>query len=235
MNALLRPAIHFTVRTLLICLFATQLTLISRAQTNATPDDPAKIKSLNDELEQAIQKVREIVNQPVTRHARQPGMRIANSQAGWFHEGATKPAFPVVDVRTTQEFPYDKYPYVTSDLNPGVVFVGSELEFNSNTKYFYTDRTVPKKKLSEAEMLEINRLYRIIGRCEHDLHQLKMQPLQATEPEESQESSPVEPHEDDPRQAKPILPGYPRISRLTGGIAIGAVLVLYIGYRIFRR
>ena len=31
------------------------------------------------------------------------------------------------------------------------------------TKYFYTDRSVPKKKLTEEEMLEINRLYRIIG------------------------------------------------------------------------
>ena len=58
MNALLRPAIHFTVRTLLICLFATQLTLISRAQTNATPDDPAKIKSLNDELEGILRRFR---------------------------------------------------------------------------------------------------------------------------------------------------------------------------------
>jgi hypothetical protein len=37
------------------------------------------------------------------------------------------------------------------------------------TKYFYTDRSVPKKRLTEAEMLEINRLYRIIG---HDEEQL---------------------------------------------------------------
>jgi len=58
---------------------------------------------------------------------------------------------------------------VTSDVNPGVVFVGPELEFNSMTKYFYVDRSLPKKKLTEAEMLEINRLYRIIGTCEEKL------------------------------------------------------------------
>ena len=49
------------------------------------------------------------------------------------------------------------------------MFVASELEFNSMTKYFYVDRTAPKKRLSDAEMLEINRLYRIIGRDEQSL------------------------------------------------------------------
>jgi hypothetical protein len=37
------------------------------------------------------------------------------------------------------------------------------------TKFFYVDRSVPKKKLTEDEMLEINRLYRIIGQCEIQL------------------------------------------------------------------
>jgi hypothetical protein len=40
------------------------------------------------------------------------------------------------------------------------------------TKYFITDRSVPKKKLTEAEMLEINRLYRIIGHCNQQLDEL---------------------------------------------------------------
>ena len=44
-----------------------------------------------------------------------------------------------------------------------MVFRGPELEFNAMTKYFYTDRSVPKKKLSEAQMVEMNRLYRIIA------------------------------------------------------------------------
>jgi hypothetical protein len=37
------------------------------------------------------------------------------------------------------------------------------------TKFFYTDRSVPKKKLTEAEMVEINRLYRIIGKNQTEL------------------------------------------------------------------
>ena len=91
----------------------------------------------------------------------------------WFHPGAAKPDFNNVDIRTTQETPYDRYQYVSTELNPGLAWVGSELEFNSMTKFFYTDRSVPKKKLTEQEMLEINRLYRIIGRCEQQLTQLR--------------------------------------------------------------
>ena len=37
------------------------------------------------------------------------------------------------------------------------------------TKIFYQDRSLPKKRLTEEEMLEINRLYRIIGRCTDQL------------------------------------------------------------------
>ena len=37
------------------------------------------------------------------------------------------------------------------------------------TKYFYEDRSLPKKKLTGEEMLEINRLYRVIGRCKEQL------------------------------------------------------------------
>jgi hypothetical protein len=90
-------------------------------------------------------------------------MAVATYSPGWFHPGALTPDFNTVDVRATQELNYAKDEYVTSDLNPDVVYLGSELEFNSMTKYFYTDRSVPKKKLTEEEMLEINRLYRIIG------------------------------------------------------------------------
>ncbi len=47
--------------------------------------------------------------------------------------------------------------------------MASELEINAMTKFFYTDRSLPKKQLSEPEMLEINRLYRTIGRDEQAL------------------------------------------------------------------
>jgi hypothetical protein len=78
-----------------------------------------------------------------------------------------------VDVRKTQGLDYAGSPYVTSDLNHGVVFIGSELEFNPMTKFFYTDRSLPKKKLTETEMVEINRQYRIIGHCNTELAELQ--------------------------------------------------------------
>ena len=136
---------------------------------------PAHADSPQAELAAATQQVEKIINQPVTAHVRTADMEVGTFP-GWFHPGATKPAFDTVDVRTTREASYDKFPYVCSDTNPRLVFVGRELEFNSMTKHFYKDRTAPKKKLTEAEMLEVNRLYRIIGRCERQLAQSDSNP-----------------------------------------------------------
>src|SRR4051794_40689562 len=128
------------------------------------------------EMEAAIRQVERIVNQPVTAYGRTPGMEVGKFQGGWFHPGALKPDFSNVDVRKTQEMAaYDKYEWATSDLNPGVIWPSKQLEFNSMTKYFYTNRNVPKKRLTQAEMEEINRLYRIVGRCEHELMHVKNQ------------------------------------------------------------
>ena len=102
-------------------------------------------------------------------------MRVTVFSPGWFHEGAITPDFATVDIRATQEFPYLASTYVTSDLNPGEVFIGSQLEFNSMTKYFYVDRTLPKKRLDKSEMQEINQLYRTIAQCTQRLEQLKAQ------------------------------------------------------------
>jgi hypothetical protein len=122
-------------------------------------------------MDAATEQVKAIVNQPVTPVALTRDMENIGSGADWFHPGAIKPDFDTVDVRKTQETSnYDKYNYVTSGLNPGVAFPAREIAFNSMTKYFYVDRSVPKKKLTEAEMLEINRLYRIIGQCERKLN-----------------------------------------------------------------
>jgi hypothetical protein len=41
--------------------------------------------------------------------------------------------------------------------------------YSSALKYFYADYALPKKKLSDGEMLEINPLYRVIGRCQQQL------------------------------------------------------------------
>jgi hypothetical protein len=120
------------------------------------------VEKLNAETARAEQRVIEIVNQPIT-HLPRSGP-VAVFSPGWFHPGAKKPDFNNVDIRATQEFPYDGH--VTSDVNPSEMFVGSQLEFNQMTKYFYTDRTLPKKRLSDTEMAEINGLYRVIGQDE---------------------------------------------------------------------
>lgn len=135
------------------------------ANANVT-NQPANAADVKVELADAIAKVKGIVNQPVRRLPEPAGETVSTYSPGWFHEGAIRPDFNHVDVTKTQEFPYAGQKYVTSNLNPGVVFLGAELEFNSMTKYFYTDRSLPKKKLTAAEMQEINRLYRIIGEDE---------------------------------------------------------------------
>jgi len=142
-----------------------------------TPTQPlspqAQIIALKRQMNDAVTRVQDIVNQQVAPVQRTPGMPVELFGPPWFHPGAAKPDFNTVDIRTTQETPYDRYQYVSTQLNPGLAWAGSELEFNSNTKMFYTDRSVPKKKLTEEEMLEVNRLYRIIGRCEQQLIQLQ--------------------------------------------------------------
>ncbi len=132
-----------------------------------------QIATVKAQKDAAVASVQQIVNQPVTHLKQTPDMSVSVYSPGWFHDGAGTPDFDNVDVRKTQELTYQAQPYVTSDLNPGEVFVGSELEFNSMTKYFYTDRSVPKKKLTEAEMLQINDLYRVIGRCNKQLDALQ--------------------------------------------------------------
>ena len=119
----------------------------------------------------------------------------------------------------------DQAGYVTSDLNPGVVFIGSQLEFNSMTKYFYVDRTLPKRKLSEAEMLEINRLYRVIGRCEQQLAAL-LKPSAGRKTDGDEDSSP------DSETGATVVRGRIPPSRLIyGGLGILGVLTLYGVYR----
>ncbi|QKD13942.1 hypothetical protein [Mesorhizobium sp. NZP2077] len=117
------------------------------------------IGKANAEAARTEQKVVEIINQPITHLPRSGSFTVFSP--GWFHPGATKPDFHNVDIRTTQELTYEGY--VTSDLNPTEMFIGRELEFNAMTKYFYTDRTLPKKRLSDTEMVEVNGLYRVIG------------------------------------------------------------------------
>jgi hypothetical protein len=146
------------------------LFMVARAGATSTEDEIAALKAQKND---AVFKVEDIVNQPITHVKLTPDMSVSHYDDGWFHPGATMPDFDHVDVRKTQSFPYEGEQYVTSPANPGEVFLGSELEFNSMTKFFYTDRLLPKKKLTEDEMLQINQLYRIIGQCNDRLYDLE--------------------------------------------------------------
>jgi hypothetical protein len=153
------------------------ISLIADApRPDSAPSGPPTLQtlaSIKQERDQAIRRVQEIVNQPVSPVQRTDQMGVSVCDPDWFHPGAIKPDFNRVDVRATRKCDYDKCEYVCSKAHPEAVYLGRELEFNPMTKYFYTDRSVPKKKLTESEMVEINRLYRIIGRCEHQLEQLQ--------------------------------------------------------------
>jgi hypothetical protein len=224
-----------SLASLLYLLWAVCISGTVRAQTStnsaASTNTPSQIAALTAEMNQAMTRVRQIVNQPVTRYARQPGMSVRIYSSGWFHEGATRPNFNTVDVRTTQELVYNKGGYVTSDLNPGVVFIGSQLEFNSMTKFFYTDRTLPKKRLTEPEMLEINRLYRVIGRCEHELDALQ-NPVKADAAAESENGSTNELAETGWTFS---VSRVPRSRLMLAGGGIVAILFLYVVYKKWAR
>ncbi|MEO6004326.1 MAG: hypothetical protein ABIZ04_19455 [Opitutus sp.] len=148
-------------------------------ETQKAPADPLpateSLSTLENQRQSAINRVKSIVNRPVKPLKRTDRMKVFMFSPGWFHDGANVPDFLNVDVRKTQEFSYDNAEYVCSDLDPEIVFVGRELEFNPMIKYFYVDRTVPKRKLSESEMVEINRLYRVIGKCTAQLKRLEAQ------------------------------------------------------------
>ena len=134
------------------------------------PLTPAqRLAAAESTLRDAVARVQNIVNQPVPMAMRTPQMRVWDYDT-WFHPGSLKPDFNTIDVRRTQESPYDGQDYVSLKSRPNLVWRGVDLEFNSMLKFFYTDRSVPKKRLTGEEMVEINRLYRIIGTCEKELN-----------------------------------------------------------------
>jgi hypothetical protein len=107
------------------------------------------------------------------RHLKRTPDMIVKNFTDWGGHDVFKPDFDTIDVRTTRQEMFDGYEYVTCDLNPGEAFIGHELEFNEMTKYFYNNFATPKKKLTDAEMVEINQLCRVIGRCEKQLDELE--------------------------------------------------------------
>jgi hypothetical protein len=129
----------------------------------------AQIYTLKGQLNDAVAKVRTIINQPVPFVEATPQMGLGY---GFFHEGAQRPDFNTVDVRQSQQDVYDSYTLISWEGNRDKAWVGTDIEFNPMTKMFYEDRSLPKKKLTSDEMIEIDRLYRIIGQCEQQLAQL---------------------------------------------------------------
>jgi hypothetical protein len=140
------------------------------AGTAAAPAE-RNAADIQADTDAAMSKVRDIVNQPVDPANPPPGARIGRFPY-WFGGDFAKPDFKTADVRATQQFPYAIFDDVSSDLDRSRVFPADQLESNSLTMYFYTDLSVPKKKLTAEEMQEINRLYRIIGTNEDDLSTL---------------------------------------------------------------
>lgn len=153
----------------------TESSPVAMAVAPLHPDLPVADQVAADTLEmnRAVDRVKEIVNRPAPFVAPQDGMKITWWDGSWFHPGADTPDYLTVDISKTRENPYQGYDYVGTNLHPDMVFAGRDLEFNSKTKLYYADRSLPKRKLTRAEMAEINRLYRVIGRCRADLARLQ--------------------------------------------------------------
>jgi hypothetical protein len=128
-----------------------------------SPD--ARLKKLVARRKAAMDRVYAIVNQPVDSVPLTPDLNAANFPF-WFHAGALMPDFDHADLRKERDVSnYAKWEWISSGSCPGLAFRGSDVEFNPQTKYFYRDRSLPKKLLTDAELEEITRLYRIIGKC----------------------------------------------------------------------
>ena len=146
------------------------------AEKKAAPEagDPAKpthleIASIRLKRARTEDRIRALVNQPPPNLPRTVRMRVQTTAEAWYPETTTAPDYANVDVRVTQQKDYDGKGYLANAANSGVVYFGDELEFNPVLNYYYVDRTLPKKKLTSAEMEQINALFREIAECDQQL------------------------------------------------------------------
>ena len=204
------------------------------ADTNSIPD---QVAALQLQLTNAWHQVEGIVCKPPPAYSREPGYHISvYGPGGWFHPGANTPDFNRVDVRQSQEFPYAGHEWVSSDASPTIMFHGSDLEFNAMTKLFYTNRSLPKRKLTEAEMLQINSLYRTIGHCQTEIAQLQPPPEAAANTDSGTDDTDGGTNGAAPPQAIAAIESIPQQTRiLYGSITIGTLLVLVIAFRLLRK
>ena len=123
--------------------------LVRQHQTNAVR---AEMAAVTEEIEEIVNQSPPVVTQPPR------GASVYHSE---FDPGATKPDFNSADLLSTRQTLHGDYLYMNSA--PGVYYRSAECEFNPQTKYFITNRDVPKKKLTDAEYGELTRLYRVLG------------------------------------------------------------------------
>jgi hypothetical protein len=232
MNAIVRGLSARLCISLLV-IFAAVDHVSAQPSTDQTNSTPEQIAALQQQLTNAWHQVETIVNQPVPAFRREPGYDVSIYSPGWFHPGAIIPAFNTVDVRKSQELPYTS-PWVSSDLTPNVMFQGRDLEFNSMTKLFYTNRSLPKKKLNEAEMEQINSLYRTIGHSQSEIQRLQNPPGSETAAPDTDAQSDT--NDIVPGQSFEVVRRIPQQTRiLYGGIGIGTLIVVVVALRLIKR
>ena len=209
----------------------------STDQTPATTNSTDQIAALQLQLTNAWHQVEAIVNQPVQAYRRDPGYNVSVYSPGWFHPGASIPDFNTVDVRQSQQLIYTA-PWVSSDITPTMMFRGSDLEFNAMTKLFYTNRSLPKIKLTEPEMVQINSLYLTIVQCQTEIDQLQNPPAASAMADSTADTTPDATADTQngtndvaPAPAFATIRSIPQQTRiLYGGIAIGTLLVLTVAF-----
>ena len=131
---------------------------------NATPDKlaaaiQAQGTAARMEMDAAMGRVRGIVNQTPPTVPKPPAS--AEVYHYGYHDGALTPDYAHADLFSTRELWNGDYAYM--DTAPGVYYRSADCEFNPQTKFFITNRNVPTKKLTDAEITEIVRLYRTIA------------------------------------------------------------------------
>ncbi len=111
------------------------------------------------EFDKTTKKVQGIVNQVPTIVSKPPAGAEVYHYA--FHPGAEPPNYDAENLASTRELWKGEYAYIEGV--PDVYYRSADCEFNPQTKFFYTSRAVPKKKLTDAEYAELTRLYHQLG------------------------------------------------------------------------
>jgi hypothetical protein len=234
MNAIFRGLLRHI--SILLFIVSAAVRVCAQSSTDQTPADtnstPDQIAAFQLQLTNAWQQVETIVCQPVRAYQRTPGYDVSvYGPGGWFHPGAETPDFNHVDIRQSQELPYAGHPWVSSDITPTMMFPGGELEFNAMTKLFYTNRDLPKKKLTDAEMVQINSLYRIIGHSQDEIAKLQPPPAAQAAADTDSDSG-----TNGPAPAIAAIERIPQSTRiLYGSIAIGTLIVIILALRLVKK